>query len=118
MKNLAFLRKSKGYTQQEMANILQVSKPTYNHYETGRYEPDIKTIIKIADFFDCSIDYLVGHQTKSLIYNDFSKDQQKAISMLKKLDEKETAMLLGYLARITDTPIDEIINNKKEANNE
>ena len=42
--------------------MVGVSQKSIQKYETTKYEPDIKTLIRIADVFDVSVDYLVGHQ--------------------------------------------------------
>ena len=54
------LREDKGYTQTELANILQVSRQSLSNYENEIVEPNINTLIKMADFFNCSLDYLTG----------------------------------------------------------
>ena len=54
------LRTNKEMPQFLMAAAIDVSRSTYASYETGRNEPDIHTLIKIADFFKVSLDYLVG----------------------------------------------------------
>lgn len=57
---LKTLRKSKGMTQKEIANELNISDRTYGHYETGKREPSIDTLIEIAKYYNISIDVLVG----------------------------------------------------------
>lgn len=58
--NLKTLRKQKGVSQQKLAEAIGVSQQSINRYENHNIEPDISTLIKIADFFDISIDTLVG----------------------------------------------------------
>lgn len=107
MENLKKLRKERGLSQTEMAKKFGMSFRTYQNIEYGYTETTYQNLIRFADFFGCSVDYLLGHQSKDIFFIDsFTKDQQKAISMIKKLDEKETAMLLGYLARMTNTPLE------------
>ena len=60
MLNLRALRELRGKMQKEVANDLGIGLSTLSQYETGKREPDIKTLIKIADYFDCSADYLLG----------------------------------------------------------
>lgn len=109
MLNLRRLREDRGLTQKDMAEKLQVSKPTYCHYETGRYEPDLKTISWLADYFGCSIDYLLGHQTSNIIHLDsFTAKEKVAINLMKELDDDQLTLLLGYLARMTNTSLDEV----------
>lgn len=57
---LKTLRKQSRLTQKEMAIKLNIQRVTYSHYETGRSQPSIDTLIILATIFDCSIDYLVG----------------------------------------------------------
>ena len=59
-RNLKILRKQKNLTQQQMANILNVSQQAYARYEKGDREPDLSTLIKLAEFFKISLDYLSG----------------------------------------------------------
>ena len=49
-------------THQELADYLDLSRTTVSHYVSGRREPDIATMIKIAEFFQVSLDYLVGRK--------------------------------------------------------
>ncbi len=54
------IRKEKGISQLKLALDLNTSQNTISRYETGEREPGINELIKIADYFDVSIDYLVG----------------------------------------------------------
>lgn len=57
---LKYMRKKASLTQKEIASKLNIQRVTYSHYETGRSQPSIDTLILLANIFDCSIDYLVG----------------------------------------------------------
>ena len=54
------LRKEKRFTQREMSERLGMTMRAYQSYEQGTRYPDFPGLIKLADFFDVSIDYLVG----------------------------------------------------------
>ncbi|WP_368901500.1 helix-turn-helix domain-containing protein [Oceanobacillus oncorhynchi] len=54
------LRIEHGYSQEEVAKKLNVSASGYGYYEQGRNEPSLETLYKIAEFFQVSIDYLLG----------------------------------------------------------
>ena len=56
------LRKQFGYTQQEMARKLFISQPSYVRYENGSSEPSQENLVRIADLFDVSVDYLLGRK--------------------------------------------------------
>ena len=57
---LRFCRKSKNKTQKEIAALLKVSERAYQHYELNDREPPLSNVITLANYFDVSIDYLVG----------------------------------------------------------
>lgn len=54
------LRKSKNLTQDKVADIFGVTVRTIQFYEKGERYPDFNGLIRIADYFDVSLDYLVG----------------------------------------------------------
>lgn len=58
--NLKKLRTEKGLTQEELSKILNINRATYAHYETGRREPDAQTLKLFAEYFNVSLDYLMG----------------------------------------------------------
>ncbi len=53
------IRKSKGISQLKLAMDLNTSQNTISRYETGEREPGINELVKIADYFNVSIDYLL-----------------------------------------------------------
>lgn len=53
------IRKSKGITQLKMAMDLNANQNTISRYETGEREPSLLELIKIADYFNVSVDYLL-----------------------------------------------------------
>ena len=53
------LRKSRGITAQKMADYLGIGIRSYRAYESGDREPSFAVLVKIADFFDVSTDYLL-----------------------------------------------------------
>lgn len=54
------LRKERKMTQQSMADVFSVKTRTYQGYEYGESYPEVAKLIAIADYFDVSLDYLVG----------------------------------------------------------
>ena len=54
------LRKKKGISQLRLATELNTTQNTISRYETGEREPGIAELIKIADYFNVSVDYLLG----------------------------------------------------------
>lgn len=60
---LKLLREKKHLTQNDLAKLLNVSKANISRYELGIRQPSIETIIRIAKFFNVSIDWLFGRST-------------------------------------------------------
>lgn len=62
--NLQNLREDNDKTQQELADYLHVKQTTYSKYELGKINIPIEVFLKLADYYDVSIDYLVGRTQK------------------------------------------------------
>lgn len=58
------LREEKGLSMRQLATELEISYNVYRSYEVGDREPDIETLIKMADFFECTVDLLIGRKSK------------------------------------------------------
>ncbi len=59
-KKLKQLRLALGCTQTQMAELLGITARGYRNYELGAREPELSILIKLADYFNCSLDELVG----------------------------------------------------------
>ena len=62
--DLKALRKQKGLTQAELANILHVAQGTVSGYENGKYDPDTATLTRMATIFGVTVDELLGEKVK------------------------------------------------------
>ena len=61
--NLKNLRIKHGYSQKAIAEMLGVTQQAIYKYENLSVEPDIETLIRLADIFGVSVDFLIGHET-------------------------------------------------------
>lgn len=59
MNNLKDLRNKSKKSQQEVADYLGVSRQAYSHYENGKREPDLETLLKLGEYFECSVDEIL-----------------------------------------------------------
>ncbi len=62
--NIRNLREDNDKIQVELANYLNIKQTTYSKYELGKINVPIDVFIKLADYYDVSIDYLVGRTKK------------------------------------------------------
>ena len=102
------LRKTKNQTQKSMAKILNIPYHNYNKYELNQTEPNLETLIKIADFYKISLDYLVERkQDYMLDISNISQIKQNLINLiLSQTDrtcERLEAMIFGYLNSYEET---------------
>lgn len=58
--NLKYLRKEKNIGQNELARLLNLSNASISYWENCKQEPTISALYKLAQFFEVSIDFLVG----------------------------------------------------------
>lgn len=63
-KRIRDLREDSDLTQNQIAEILHIKQNSYSQYETGSREISIKVLWKLADYYNTTIDYLVGRTDK------------------------------------------------------
>ena len=66
--NVRSIRIDKGYTQKQIGEILGVSQNTYSQYEIGILNFPVDAIVKLADFYGVSTDYLLGRTSRKEPY--------------------------------------------------
>ncbi|MCI8826707.1 MAG: helix-turn-helix transcriptional regulator [Lachnospiraceae bacterium] len=54
------IRKERNFTQKNVADHLGIAERAYQNYEYGKREPNLKTLIKLANYFDVTLDFLSG----------------------------------------------------------
>lgn len=102
--NLKSLRKEYGISQQILADTLCISQQSVNHYENREIEPDIATLSQMADYFETSIDYIVGRTDvrrkieKTMPYY-LNEEEGEIISRYRMLNTKERQCV----AQVIDT---------------
>ena len=104
------LRKSANLTQEKLADELQIDKRQISKLETAYNEPNIELLIKLADCFGCTVDYLLGRESEdgSIVIAqqyDFSDNEWKMIKMFHALNARRQALALVYVAALYDSEI-------------
>ena len=67
-------RNDTGFTQREVAEELKISKSTIASYETGRTQPDIEMLGILADFYNVSVDWLLGTKGNNKKEQDYKRN--------------------------------------------
>ncbi len=99
--NLKEIRISKGLKQKRVAMDLNLNPVTYNGYETGKSEPSIEMIIKLAEYFNVTTDELLG--AKREIIN--LSEKRNLLEKINKLTEAECFNLNIYADALICTRI-------------
>lgn len=66
--NIRSLRIDSGYTQKQIAELLNVKQNTYSQYELGVVNYPVEALLKLADFYGVSVDYLLGRTSVKTPY--------------------------------------------------
>jgi len=96
--NLKQLRMRKGESQKQIALNTNIPYANYNKYETTDTAPDISTLIKLADYFHTTVDYLIGHEVPYLINKSIlTENQLEIFEMIQKLSDSNCNLVKAYL---------------------
>lgn len=93
------LREENKISQQKLANELKVSQSTVGMWENGKNKPEFDTLIKIADYFNVSVDYLLGKSENKKMPADenISELDKKLINLLLDLSPDEIQRVRDFV---------------------
>lgn len=94
--NIKYLRKQKGWTQQELADALEVKRPQIGSYEEARADPRIQTLLKLSELFNIQLDDLIGKDLTSAIQS--AKKPTKILAITVDSQERENIELVPQKA--------------------
>lgn len=103
MKRILELRQKKQLTQQQLADALNVSQQSIHKYENGICSPTIEGLRDMADFFDTSVDYLIGATDTPYRYENISEN---ALTF----SEKRVLTCYRSLSQVTQELIQQVIS--------
>ncbi|MBC2272436.1 helix-turn-helix transcriptional regulator [Listeria welshimeri] len=119
------LRKNNNKTQEDISKILGISRGAYSHIENGRNEPDMETIVKLADIFEVSTDYLLGKSNNGLVdiiaaHIDSNATEEDIKEILAYIEEKrkehanEKEINITEVASKKDEEINKFVDEKED----
>lgn len=95
LERLKLLRQRAGISQKKLADIMQVSQQSINKYENHDVQPDLQTLIRFADFFHVSVDYLIGYSdiptclSSADQMDDMQQDEMHLLALYRQLTPQE-----------------------------
>ena len=102
MLNLLQLRKQNDLSQEQVAQIIGVSKQAYGHYEREERELGYDMLCKLADYYNVSVDYLIGHDSSPLVERPMSAIAENFIREYWELFSDETFQSYVHLYKLMD----------------
>lgn len=102
MLNLLQLRKQNDLSQEQVAQIIGVSKQAYGHYEREERELGYDMLCKLADYYNVSVDYLIGHDSSPLAERPMSAIAENFIREYGELFSDETFQSYVHLYKLMD----------------
>ena len=103
------LRENRKLLQEPIAKHLGVTKSTFSRFETGVRQPDASMLVKIADYFNCSVDYLLGRvDDPTMTHEEYIKVAQEKYKFIGDVFTEE------LLQSLSQERLEKIVNYIKE----
>ena len=93
------LRNEKGISQEELANAINVKNYSIGDWERSRTEPSINTLIEIANYFEVSVDYLIGRSNEiGQVQTNANLDQDEVqlLDLYRQMNFQDKNQLIGF----------------------
>lgn len=98
------LRKSRGLTQNDLAEILGISLSSYQKYERDAISPSYETLCKIADFYHVTTDYLLGREPATDPFDmlQLPEDQKSVMERFASFPDDVRAIILDAIKELAE----------------
>jgi len=108
---IKLLRKIKKYKQKDAAEILGISSSAYSLYETGKREMGLESIVKLAEYYGVSTDYILGRiETSERAKDAVSPKELDLIKKYRMLDSSVQDAICGFI----DASYAAVVEKEKE----
>lgn len=91
------LRLELGKTQQEMADLLNITSSAYSLYETGKRQLNYESLLILADYFEISLDYLFGRSNVKTLPLEMTPSDHRLVTQYHALDSRGKKAVLALL---------------------
>lgn len=109
--NLKYLRIKNNLTQQQLADKLKVDRTSIGYWETGKKEPKMETVIKLAEYFDVGKDIILTNLREQSKENDTKTDIEEWNYIYSNSQNKEKLKsVMKKVSNLTDKDIDMVQN--------
>lgn len=104
MNRIRELRKEKGMSQVSLSTAVEVAQVTVSQYECGRSYPSVKALLKMAEIFDVSVDYLLGlSDIRGILKSGITTDDEaELLNNYRSLTPSDRALVRAYMQALCD----------------
>lgn len=119
-KRLKDMRKKRGISQSEITKVIDIPRTTYANYEIKNCDPNISTLIKLADFYNISVDELVGRETDMINLNLLDNTRKNLIKEILNASDVAIGRLDAFYQgiKLAETEREEIVKKLKGNKND
>ena len=100
--SLKEIRKKTGLSQDDISKKIGVHITTYGKWELGQTEPDIKNLIKLADFYNVTVDELLGREADTINLKFLGETESYLIRKILKMNQLELDKTKAYVMGLTE----------------
>jgi transcriptional regulator with XRE-family HTH domain len=90
------LRQQQQISQQELADYLHLSRQTISKWELGKSLPDLENVIRLSEYFNVSVDVLIGHKKPGFFRNLFEGKTESKGSMMEEPEKNASVIYSSY----------------------
>lgn len=91
-------RETRNLSRREVAESIDISIQSLERYESGKSEPNISTLIKLAKFFGVSVDTLIGNDAELVDLTTLDENRKYVVNkVVRELDDVQVGKLIGYM---------------------
>ncbi len=105
--NIKIIRKEKGITQEQLADMLGVSRQAVSKWESDNGYPETDKLLALAKELGTSLDYLMNNETESVLKSDNYEDAKNELNSISKTSSADAVYELKYAAKMQDVHIEE-----------
>lgn len=106
------LRKSRNMTMKQLGEVVGVAESTISQYETGKRQPDNETVLKLGEFFDVTVGYILGAEKERATIDVIDDDLKEYLDELRNRPEKK--LLFSVTKNATKSQIEAIVRMIEE----
>ncbi len=115
---LRALRESKHLKQEDIWKEFSLAGSSYSQYESNKRRPPYELLVKFADYYDVSLDYLLGrsdtyHPASPLRFNKYTECEVGIIYMIHEMDASHQEAIYDYVSYIYELYKKDAVNYKK-----